>query len=244
MSRKGTLTELPCGKRSVLVYCPSAEFCKAPLPTAWICAGDELRTTLEQILLQLEPQFGRTCAPFCICSVVPAEWGRDYTPWPVPSLWKSGEPFTGGAKDFFELLTCQAMPLVQKRLPVSEQAEQTALLGYSLGGLAALWQTAQDWHFGMCGSISGSLWYDNFPAWFAERIDGFREKKVYLSLGRSEEKTRDPRMQQVGDCTRRAAELLHSCTKQSVLEWNSGGHFTGIPQRIAKALLWLFRSPQ
>lgn len=98
-----------------------------------------------------------------------------------PLRGKAASLLPAAQKIFLSLLTCQAMPLVQKRLPVSEQAEQTALLGYSLGGLAALWQTAQDWHFGMCGSISGSLWYDNFPAWFAERIDGFREKSLSFS---------------------------------------------------------------
>jgi hypothetical protein len=49
-------------------------------------------------------------------------------------------------------------------------------------------------------------------------------------------------MAKVGNCTREAALKLEKqldFKENLTLEWNDGGHFSEIPNRFKKALLWL-----
>ena len=64
------------------------------------------------------------------------------------------------------------------------------------------------------------------------------DTRVYLSLGNKEEKSRHPLMRQVGDNTRRAIGVLEGqLTVPCTLEWNEGGHFDGVSERLCKACL-------
>ena len=66
-------------------------------------------------------------------------------------------------------------------------------------------------------------------------------QRLYLSLGKSEERAGDPRMASVGDNTRAVyAHFLPQLGEANIqLDWNRGGHFTGIPNRWRKALEWV-----
>ncbi|MDD6212758.1 MAG: alpha/beta hydrolase-fold protein [Clostridiales bacterium] len=67
-----------------------------------------------------------------------------------------------------------------------------------------------------------------------------RKRAVYLSLGDREEKTKNFMMARVGDATRRQAEQLAQDSEiQSILEWNSGGHFKEPYQRMARGFAWI-----
>ena len=64
-------------------------------------------------------------------------------------------------------------------------------------------------------------------------------KRVYLSLGDREERTRNAAMRQVGQNIRE----MDSCYKNSekiecVLEWNKGNHFQDVDLRCGKGFLW------
>ena len=66
--------------------------------------------------------------------------------------------------------------------------------------------------------------------------------RVYMSLGRGEERSRNQRMAKVGECTRKATFLLEEQLEfkgNIILEWNNGGHFSDLLSRFKKALLWL-----
>ena len=65
---------------------------------------------------------------------------------------------------------------------------------------------------------------------------------IYLSLGNKEEKTRNSVMAQVGDCIRKAYDLLHAEGIQCTLEWNEGGHFKDPHLRTAKAFVWVMNN--
>lgn len=234
----GKLVDCFCDNRVVRIYQPPQKFINKKLPTAWICAGDSFGNAMIEILPQLEKSFEKDCEPFYIASIMHTEWESDYTPWPAQAPWKSNELFTGKAGDFFAFLTQKAIPLAESNFSIGTDH---AVLGYSLGGLAALWGSAQDKHFGRCGSISGSLWYDGFMDWLKNHAEEFRNKKVYFSLGRREEKVRNRQLRQIGDCTRNAVRLLKPFAGQITLQWNNGGHFNEPQQRILRALLWLFR---
>jgi predicted alpha/beta superfamily hydrolase len=113
--------------------------------------------------------------------------------------------------------------------------------GYSLAGLFALWTAYQTDCFAAVAAVSPSVW---FPEWigYAETHSPF-VRKVYLSLGDKEEKTRNPVMAQVGSCIRRQLELLQKdeTINDCVLEMNEGNHFKDPDKRCAKAFAWCMR---
>ena len=235
----GNVSDFLAGGRRVFVYAPPGA--GQALPLVQMAAGDELSEQLPQIMGEVEPLLGQGCAPFLMCWTAPADWERDYTPWPAPAL-QGRPPFSGGADAYLDLLEGTVKPAVAARFDVLPGARSTALAGYSLGGLLALYGLLSRPGYGRAASFSGSLWYDGWASWQAAHParPGCR---CYLSLGKAEERSRDERMGRVGQATRTAADLLlqQLGPQNAVLEWNNGGHFTGIPHRIAKGLLWLMR---
>lgn len=95
--------------------------------------------------------------------------------------------------------------------------------------------------FGKVGSLSGSLWYDNWTSFMENTIPKIKSCKVYLSLGKKESRGRNTRMSKVAEYTEKATEIFKSRfeAENVYFEWNEGGHFTDIPKRFAKAMEWL-----
>ncbi len=235
-----TSHSFPLAGRAVTVFRPGGS---GPLPVVLALAGEDLPRTFSQIAPLLAPALeSGACRPFQLACFSPLDWNRALSPWPAPALGPKSAPFAGEGAATLDFLQNQLLPELGRRVPVLPGPENTHLLGYSLGGLLALWSLYQTDAFGGAASCSGSLWFDGFLDWAGRRHPQTPSGcRVYLSLGRREEKARDPRMAQVGDATRsfyarlQAEPLVQSVT----LDWQEGGHFTAIPQRLAKALLWL-----
>ena len=199
-------------------------------------------------------------AEFLLLSVQPGDWNDDFTPWSAPAFRKGETAPAGKADEYILRLTEEIKPYIDTNYRTKPEPEHTVLLGYSLGGLAALYSIYKTDVFGVIGSLSGSLWYDNFCE-FMERNQPLREKlRVYLSLGKKESLSKNPRMGKVADCTERAREILirqlsvstdnakddtqniriHGQSDNNAdnvfFEWNEGGHFHEIPKRFAKAI--------
>ena len=221
----GTMESFCLIEKACVVRCPTGT---GPWPVAYLCGGD----MSEQIA-----QFAVDGVQFLLVSAN-ADWERDYTPWPAPAL-PGRAPFTGEAEGYLHFLTEVLKPYIDANYPVLTDSKHTALMGYSLGGLFALWAAFQTPVFGMSASLSGSLWYQGWLDY--ARFHCFQSSNVYLSLGRSEEQGGSPLMRTVGDCTRETAAVLEKQLGSGsvFLEWNRGGHFTGIPNRWKKALQWL-----
>ncbi len=67
-----------------------------------------------------------------------------------------------------------------------------------------------------------------------------KAKRVYLSLGDKEEKTKNPVMATVGDSIRRLHQIYEDADGvNSVLEWNEGNHFREPELRMAKGYAWV-----
>ena len=149
--------------------------------------------------------------------------------------------------------------------PDIAQAPLFYIGGYSLSGLFCLWAALETQSFSGCASCSGSVWYPGFYDWALKKAgtavsdtvfstqsnrspvsdepasEAPKTLKIYLSLGTKEEKTRDPLMREVGNCTRGLYEhfLSDPARFSTVLEWNPGNHFKDVPERIAKGFAWL-----
>ena len=112
---------------------------------------------------ELLPQLGHSPPTGCLSAPKPT--GRSTSPpGPAPTL-QGGRPFAdgsvlGGAPAFLHWVEGELLPVLGARFALDPA--QNSVLGYSLGGLFALWAVCQREAFSQCACLSGSLWY---PGW-------------------------------------------------------------------------------
>lgn len=202
---------------------------------------------MEEIILEVEK--AGAAADFILLSIQPKSWNDDFTPWSAPAFRKGETPPQGKAEEYLHRMLEDIKPYVDTNYRTKPDPEHTVLLGYSLGGLAAIYSLYRSDCFGWIGSLSGSLWYDDFCE-FMEKNKPLRTNvKVYLSLGKKESLSRNPRMKKVGECTEKARDILTAQLAGAegedgrgagsvLLEWNEGGHFHDTAKRFVKAIEW------
>ena len=150
------------------------------------------------------------------------DWSRDLSPWEASPVFGK-EPFGGKASETLE-----------KLLELCSQCDRTYYIGgYSLAGLFSLWAAYQTDLFRGVAAASPSLWFPGFSEYMQAHT--IRTKRVYLSLGDREEKTKNPLMATVGARVREAHALLAARGVSCTLEWNEGNHFKDADLRTAKA---------
>ena len=201
---------------------------------------------MEGMLTNIVKSGART--DFLLLSVKPESWNDDFTPWAAPAF-RAGENAPQGRADaYLSCLTEKIKPYVDTHYRTKPEPEHTALFGYSLGGLTAVYAIYKTDIFGAVASLSGSLWFDGFCE-FMEREKPLRTNlRVYLSLGKKESRSKNPRMGKVAECTQRTREILAEQLERSdryegvCFEWNEGGHFHDIEGRFAKAIVWWMES--
>jgi predicted alpha/beta superfamily hydrolase len=241
MEQKIDLYELD--SRPVAAYFPQGAGQALPkqlLPVIFMLSGPEPALELSAALkIAGKAVAGGSCPPFATVAVGSAQWNIDYSPWPAPAVLAQDSPFEGGARDMLGWVTDTVLPWAEEQCP----AKSRSLMGYSLAGLAALYAMYITDAFDACASCSGSLWFDGWLPFLREN-NLRRPSRIYLSLGRSEEKTRNPRMSVIGDATREAASIFENDpqVQETALVWHDGGHFLKIPERTADALVWLSKT--
>ncbi len=167
------------------------------------------------------------------------DWDAELSPWAAPQAF-GDMPFKGGGKDTLRWVTESMIPYLTNRYP---GAETFYIMGYSLAGLFSLWSLYETELFSGCICCSGSLWIDGWDI-FSASHQLKAPSKVYLSLGGKEEKTANPFMKKVGERVREQEKLLSkdaNC-RDSILEWNKGGHFADAESRLAKGIQWILSS--
>lgn len=173
------------------------------------------------------------CRNFTLAAISDLDWNHDLSPWETPDLRKNRYGF-GGADKYLERLTGDILPGILSELP--EPPEYTAIAGYSLAGLFALYAAYKTDIFSRIATISGSLWFPGFIE-FAETHDFVKTPDfIYLSLGESEAMTRDRALVSVRKNTERLADLYSSKGIPSLFELNPGNHFTETVGRTAKGI--------
>lgn len=242
--KKGTIQEMQIADLSCKLFLPQdygdsgrrypVVYVNGEIPIAEI-AGEMAQTGADMDFLML--------------SVQPHSWNDDFTPWGAPPFRKGESAPAGQADRYVHCLTEEIKPYLDEHYRTKSEPRHTALIGYSLGGLAALYAAYRTDVFGVIGSLSGSLWYDGFCEYMEKEKPLAANLRVYLSLGKKESMSRNPRMAKVADCTERARDILLGQTicvgqektreKRVCLEWNEGGHFHEIPRRFARALAWI-----
>lgn len=202
---------------------------------------------IEETLTKLVKIDART--DFLLLSIKPGNWNDDFTPWEAPAFRKGEAPPRGIADAYLSRLTKEIKPYMDTHYRT--KPERTALFGYSLGGLTAVYAIYKTDIFGSVASLSGSLWFDGFCEFMEREKPLRRDLRVYLSLGKKESRSKNPRMGRVAACTERAEEILRGQLGEKdgqngsaegtggvYFEWNEGGHFHDVEGRFAKAVLW------
>lgn len=172
---------------------------------------------------------------FLFAAVPVMNWNDELSPWETPPVWgKQG--FGGNAADTLRFLMEQVIPTLKQRFNLPESIK-IILGGYSLTGLFSLWASTQTNLFYGIAAASPSVW---FPNWMEfERQHTIQARRVYLSLGDKEERTKNPVMAAVGDNIRALHSRLTERGADCTLEWNSGGHFKDADLRTARAFRWV-----
>lgn len=212
----------------------------ARLPVLYWAGGDG--ESLQALLPALEARAANE-KRFALAAFSSEDWNRDFSPWPAPALSGKAPPFAGEAPETLAWILDRLIPAVEGNYPVLAGAPGRALMGYSLGGLFALWASLSSDHFPLCASCSGSLWFDGWLP-YLNGITISPKARVFLSLGMQEGKARNQRMAAVKPVTEdtyaylQASPAIADCT----LAWNEGGHFHDTAGRIAQAVAWLYRA--
>ncbi|MBR1722971.1 MAG: hypothetical protein IJ727_10900 [Treponema sp.] len=174
------------------------------------------------------------CPPFTLAVVSRLDWNADMSPWECEPLSKSDSPCTGKADSYLALVTGKILPAVCERL--SAAPAYTAIAGYSLAGLFALYAAYRTDAFSRIASASGSLWFPRFSD-FAQKEPFVRTpERIYLSLGDREAKTRNKILCSVEEKTEELASFYHSQGIPTIFEMNRGNHFTDGALRMARGI--------
>ena len=183
---------------------------------------------------QLEAVARRTEAPFTLAAFKVDNWNDDLSPWPAPPAF-GDEPFGGHAPRTLGWVERTLLPALD-----APRYGETLVAGYSLAGLFALYAARASDAFAGAAGVSPSVW---LPGWldFAA-AHPTRAKRVYLSLGDKEARTRNPMMRAVADNLQATHRILLDQGVLTTLEWNPGNHFREPEARMAKGVAWLLGS--
>ena len=87
--------------------------------------------------------------------------------------------------------------------------------------------------------MSGSLWYPGLMEFLAAREPAVPPQRLYFSIGRKEDRTRNPLLQPGRANTEAIAAAFAGRGVQTKFELNPGTHFTAPAARTAAGLAWL-----
>ena len=162
------------------------------------------------------------------------DWNNELSPWKAPPAF-GNKSFGSGAKDTLEFIESKLIPTVKEKYNLGVEIK-FILGGYSLAGLFSLWSTYKSNTFFGIAAASPSVWFNGWEEFMYNNMP--LSNTIYLSLGDTEEKTKNKVMSVVGDNIRKQEELLKNNHVNTILEWNKGGHFSDSDLRVAKAFVW------
>ena len=171
--------------------------------------------------------------PFVLATIELEDWIVDLMPWPDGNI--SREPEAGKhGRESLDYILLSLIPYLQKRygrLPV-------ILGGYSLGGLFALWASAQSDSIRAVAAASPSVWIKDWIPFARKHVP--MAESVYLSLGDQEEHVKNQAIARVGNCLRTYGSFLQERLGQDrcTLVWERGNHFCDNEGRLARAFAW------
>ena len=172
--------------------------------------------------------------PFSLIAFKIEDWNNELSPWKAPPAFGS-KTFGSGAKDTLEFIESRLIPTVKEKYNLGDEII-FILGGYSLAGLFSLWSAYKSKTFSGIAAASPSVWFNGWEEFMNNNT--LLSNTIYLSLGDTEEKTKNKVMSAVGENIKKQEELLKNNNINTILEWNKGGHFSDSDIRVAKAFTW------
>ncbi|MCP1660806.1 alpha/beta hydrolase [Neisseria perflava] len=200
------------------------------------------QTDLPLLLTFLSPQESDDFAALLngkavLVSIDEPQWEHAFTPWPAPAAFKKAPDFSGGADEYLNWLVRKVLPEIVQTHAL--QPLWYGLAGYSLGGLFAAYAAYQNTPFSRFASVSGSLWFDGWADFIAANRLPALPHAAYFSVGDTEKNSKNPRMAVVETHTVATQQNWQAQGVNCCFEFNRGGHFQDVAQRIAKAADYL-----
>lgn len=162
------------------------------------------------------------------------DWNNELSPWEAhPAFGKKS--FGSGATDTLEFIESRLIPTIKEKYNLGDEIK-FILGGYSLAGLFSLWSAYKSNTFSGIAAASPSVWFNGWEEFMNNNTPLCNI--IYLSLGDTEEKSKNKVMSAVGDNIRKQVELLKNDNINTILVWNKGGHFSDSDIRVAKAFVW------
>lgn len=174
---------------------------------------------------------------FTLVAISGLNWEHDMVPWDIPSISSKDTPCTGGADAYLELLLNEILPQAEKT--VFGTPLWRGIAGYSLAGLFALYSIYRTDVFSRAASVSGSLWFPDFPAFVCSHTPKQTPDCIYFSLGDKEHKTRNPFLQTVRQNTEEMEDFYKQQGIATTFQLNPGNHFQDAALRTAAGIRWI-----
>ncbi|PWV97347.1 hypothetical protein DFQ01_12278 [Paenibacillus cellulosilyticus] len=182
----GRYQSLMQGGRKLLVYVPhSYTEGERRYPVAYVQDGGEL---FEQCINYIDMLNREGKLPeVVLVGVATSNRNLEYTPWEAQPL-LSGKPgFGGGGRAYVDELADVIKPYVDGLYRTKPEAEHTAIIGGSLGGLisllAGMWRSET---FGRVGMLSASMWFEGMLDYIAQADAPAEASRFYMSVGSQE----------------------------------------------------------
>ena len=166
------------------------------------------------------------------------DWNSELSPWEAPPAFGK-KSFGSGATDTLEFIESRLIPTVKEKYNLDNDIK-FILGGYSLAGLFSLWSAYKTDTFSGIVAASPSVWFNGWEEFMNNNTP--LSNTIYLSLGDTEEKTKNKVISAVGDNIRKQETLLKNDNINTILEWNKGGHFNDSDLRVAKAFVWCIKN--
>ncbi len=170
----------------------------------------------------------------------------EYTPWLALPLVDSIPPFAGIGRAYVDEVADLIKPWIDQQYRTKREAEHTAIIGGSLGGLISLF--AAYWRpetFGRIGLLSASFWYEGVMAYMKEHGDLAKEIHLFMSVGDCEGIYKHNAQKDMVQNTRNAYALLlekglPASQVRFVVEPEGTHDDLFMTKRFPEALQWLF----
>ena len=164
------------------------------------------------------------------------DWYDELSPWHMPAAF-GDDDFGDGAEDTLRLILDRVIPLSMERLSLNDDT-RFVIGGYSLAALFSLWSCSKTDRFFAVAAASPSVWFDGWVEFIEENPTN--AEYVYLSLGKTESKTRNQYLSHASDSIEKTYDTISKKIGRDHCEliWNDGGHFKDVKDRAVAAFGW------
>lgn len=231
------------GRQLVIYLPPNYEESKEAFPVIYAHDGKEIEKLISNMMPQVEHQFNEEGhKAFILVGIYSDERIHEYTPWPAPALGERFEDFKGQGKSYLSFIVEQVIPYINETYRTLKDVKDTALMGYSLGGLISIYAAYETKTFGKIASISGSFWYQNMVDYVKVNEVLNKELEIFMSYGKAEGCKKQNRQAQAVPCAQEVSHILRKQlggTENFYVYTDDGGHHEYASLRYQRALEWL-----